>query len=324
MAKRKRLSAPNPGFVAPPMPESRMPAPIAGVAADAATTAALDEMADALHSARREGRMILSLPLDSVDLGYLVRDRIAVDDDAMQALMASIRARGQQVPIEVAELGPDRYGLISGWRRCHALQRLAADDPRFATVMAVLRRPEEASDAYLSMVEENEIRVGLSYYERARIVVKSTLNRVFETEKQALNHLFQSGSRARRSKIGTFTAIVHALDGALRFPEAIPERMGLTLGRALRDTPGLAARLRKALVADAPDTAEDEAVCLAAGLKKTDSKKAKTVSERAAVSVQPCAGLTMTTHGNGRVTLSGPQLDTALRAKLLNWLRTQG
>ena len=95
MAKRKRLSAPNPEALAGPLTEPPMsPAPIAGVAAEAATTAALDEMAEALQSARREGRMILSLPLEQVETGYLVSDRIAADDEAMEALKSSIRARG--------------------------------------------------------------------------------------------------------------------------------------------------------------------------------------------------------------------------------------
>ena len=50
------------------------------------------------------------------------------------------------------------------------------------------------------MVEENEIRVGLSYYERARIVAKAVAQGVFETEKQALQRLFHTASRPKRSK----------------------------------------------------------------------------------------------------------------------------
>ena len=52
------------------------------------------------------------------------------------------------------------YGLISGWRRLTALQALHAEtgEARFATVQALVRRPETAADAYVTMVEENEIR----------------------------------------------------------------------------------------------------------------------------------------------------------------------
>lgn len=320
MAKRKRLGGPNLGFVAP-VPESRNAAPIAGVAADAATTAALNEMSAALHDARSEGRMILTLPLEAVDLGYLVRDRITAQDEAMEALMASIRARGQQVPIEVAELAPGRYGLISGWRRCHALKRLAQEDPRFGEVRALLRRPEEASDAYLAMVEENEIRVGLSYYERARIVAKSTLNGVFETERDALSVLFQSGSRARRSKIGTFLPIVHALDGALRFPEMLTERVGLRLGRALQEKPALGPVMVKALEKALPESAEAEAACLLGVLPKAEPGKGK--SGVTVTTLHPCPGIDVTTHPDGRMTLSGSKVDGDLRSRLVDWLKSQ-
>jgi ParB/RepB/Spo0J family partition protein len=323
MAKRKRLGGPNPDF-ATSAPESRTAAPIAGVAADAAATAALGEMAAALHDARVEGRMILSLPLDSIDLGYLVRDRLSVRDDAMEALIASIRARGQQVPIEVAELAAGRYGLISGWRRCHALRRLADEDPRFESVKAVLRRPEEASDAYIAMIEENEIRVGLSYYERARIVSKSTLNGVFESEKKALSVLFQSGSRARRSKIGTFLPIVHALDGALRFPEMMTERVGLRLGRALQERPSLGSVMVAALERAAPESAAAEAACLLAELPKKGSNKVKSVDVGVAATLHPCPGIDVTTHPDGRVTLSGAKVDGTLRSRLFDWLKSQG
>lgn len=318
MAKRKRLGEPNPELVTP-MTEGRGAAPIAGVVADAATTAALDEITEAMGAARREGRMILTIPLESVDLGYLVRDRIAARDEAMEALMSSIRARGQQVPIEVAEMESGRYGLISGWRRCHALMHLAKEDARFGEVKALLRRPEEASDAYLAMVEENEIRVGLSYYERARIVAKSTQNGVFETESDALAKLFQAGSRAKRSKIGTFLPIVNALEGALCFPEALTERIGLRLGRALKNNPGLGATMVKALEEVAPKTPEAEADCLTKLIAKTVPKNANLVP----VVDRPCVGVEVKTHANGSLTLSGVRVDDVLREKLIRWLAEQ-
>ena len=88
------------------------------------------------------------------------------------ALMASLESRGQQTPIEVVELADGRFGLISGWRRLTALRQLQADEGRgqgLDTVLALLRRPDTASDAYVSMVEENEIRTDLSHFERGRI-----------------------------------------------------------------------------------------------------------------------------------------------------------
>lgn len=323
MAKRKRLSAPNPAFAAemPPLETKSVvvgKAPIAGVAADAATTAALDEVTSELSAARREGRMIVDLPLMQIDMDYLVRDRLVEDDEAMHALVASLEARGQQVPVEVTDLGDGRYGLISGWRRCQALTQLG-----HTTVSAVLRTLHEASDAYLAMVEENEIRAGLSYYERARIVVRATEQEVFPNERAALSVLFQSGSRARRSKIGTFVHIVHALDGVLRFPGALTERIGLQLGRALQDDTKLGAKMVASLQQTGPQDAAAEARVLLSCLGKADSNKAKQTYSHAESARAPCPGISMKTHSDGSVTLSGKHVDAAFRERLLDWLKSQ-
>ena len=113
MAKRKRLTPF--GSMAEDLPETPFPAtvrpPIADMAGAAAATAAMEEMAATLHAAREGGRLVLSLPLDQVEAGYLVRDRIASDPEEMAALVESLRARGQQTPIEVAPLGPDRHPI---------------------------------------------------------------------------------------------------------------------------------------------------------------------------------------------------------------------
>jgi len=94
------------------------------------------------------------------------------DTAEMEALKTSLSAHGQRTPIEVEDLGqePDgshRFGLISGWRRLTALKALYAEtgEDRFGRVLALLRKPHDRADAYISMVEENEIRAGLSYYD---------------------------------------------------------------------------------------------------------------------------------------------------------------
>ncbi len=133
--------------------------------------------------------------------------------------------------------------------------------PAFATIQALVRRPETARDAYVTMVEENEIRLGLSQYERARVAALATERGVFETEKEALLALFATASRPKRSRIRAFLEIYHALDGTLRFPAALPERLGLALVERLRA--GDAARIAAALAEAAPDTAEAEQALLA-------------------------------------------------------------
>ena len=124
------------------------------------------------------------------------------------------------------------YGLISGWRRLAALRALHAEtgEPRFATVQALVRRPETAAAAYVAMVEENEIRLGLSQYERARVAALAA-------ERGRLSHRGRrrcarsSPPRAGPSARGSapFLALYHALDGVLRCPGHLPERLGLKL-----------------------------------------------------------------------------------------------
>lgn len=319
MAKRKRLTP----FGAPEMedlPEVVMPSvrpPIADMAGASAATAAMEEMAATLRAAREGGRMVLSLPLDQVEAGYLVRDRIASDPEEMASLVESLRARGQQTPIEVAQIGPDRYGLISGWRRLSALRQLAAEGAETVSVLALLRKPDQASDAYVAMVEENEIRVGLSFYERARIAAKAVEAGVYPDDRTALRALFAAASRAKRSKIGSFLTVVRALDGALRFPESIGERLGLQLAQALEADAGLGARLHSDLMgAPASDAAAEQARIT----KAMQSPKQSLIAS--IETIEPVPGLRLRAE-KGRVVIEGKRADAALTQRLAEWLKAQ-
>ena len=338
MAKRKRLTPPEIAPQAAPetkamshplgvQPVVTRRAPIAQVAGDASAQAALEEVAAELRNAKTDGRMVLELPLEAVDETYLVRDRLETEGDELDVLMESLRQRGQQTPIEVVELGQGRYGLISGWRRLTALRRLHQGGEQGAgRVLALLRQPESASDAYLAMVEENEIRAGLSFYERARIVAKAAEKRVYSSETAALKGLFGNIARARRSKIGSFLKVYAALDSRLRFPSAISERLGLALARALEADPEFAPRLRDRLRKADVQNAADEVALLERALKpagkpaaraKTGSKPGeKPVSEP---SDEVAPGIRMQA-GQGRLVLSGKGVDAALQRDLIDWL----
>lgn len=300
-------------------------APIARVAAEAAGAAALQELADSVARARDEGRMVLDIPLGDIAPDHLTRDRIPAEDEDMAALRASIRAHGQRTPIEVTPLvgnngggstgsgGPGAlpYGLISGWRRLAALKTLHAETgaARFATVQALVRRPETAADAYVTMVEENELRVGLSQYERARVAALAAARGVFPDEEAALRALFASASRPKRSRIRAFLELYHGLDGVLRFPAHLPERLGLALVERLRagGRDGIAA----ALAAADPATPEAELAALAALVAPPPA--AKPVAEP----FRP--GVTLETRLKGRTlsfTLRGPGVTPALVEEL--------
>ena len=352
MARRRRLNPAQPIYLAAaPAPAAGGPPalraglgvapPIAQVAGEASALSALREVSAALDAARAEGRLLLQLPLDAVEVDYLVRDRLVADADDMDHLVASIAEHGQRQPIEVAELAPGRYGLISGWRRLRALARLAEDDPRFGTVLAQLRRPDTAASAYVAMVEENEIRVGLSYYERARVTAKAVEAGVFPTEKAALQQLFAAASRARRSKIGSFLAIHRHLDTVLRFPAALPERLGLALARLLEADPALARPLAASLSATPAQTAAEEQSRLAGFVATQSRPEAPDVlagTEPLAAAKPDLAdpapspdtrelrpGLFLRVSGgwtNPTLELSGPALDPVLRDRLETWLAT--
>jgi len=349
MAKRKRLTPPREDYLGPAAPALLARAlpgaapPISSIAGEAAANSALLEVAGEMTAARKEGRLLLRLPLDQIEEGWLVRDRISTDEEALESLISSLRSHGQRSPIEVTELAPGRYGLISGWRRLTALRRLHTqttsdeDQAAFATITAILRRPETAEAAYVAMVEENEIRLGLSYFERARIAAKAVEAGVFPTEKLALQRLYATASRAKRSKIGSFLSIYHGLQAHLRFAPALPERLGLTLARALEAEPGLAERLGGMLHESAPSSPEKEQALLAAAIAhnavKTPAPKPADVktpdpNPPSVDEIRP--GLVLRAEclasgaTEGRLVIQGRAVTPDLLLHLRDWLRDKG
>ena len=124
-------------------------APIAQVAAESAAVASPESAAaraarakaeaDAarLQEAETRGLLIAELPIDQIDEAAMIRDRMVMTEEDMQELRLSIAAHGLRLPIEVFETGdgtPPRYGLLSGYRRLHAVRALHAltgDDREF-------------------------------------------------------------------------------------------------------------------------------------------------------------------------------------------------
>ena len=341
MAKRKRLSPANPdifGAEGARAPEVKsMPgraahaAPIAQVAGEAAARAALSDLADAVEDARAHGLMIEVLPLDAVDPGYLVRDRLVQDSDEMAALMDSLRARGQQTQIEVVRLprsgpGPS-HGLISGWRRLSALRQLheQTGEDRFASVRALVVRPETAQDAYVAMVEENEIRVNLSHYERARIALKAVQEGVYPSPRAALQGLYGTTTRSKRSKIGSFIGLVEALDGVLEHPAAISEKLGLALARRLSEDPGLADRLKTSLRGEPRPRPADEMRIIASALAQAAPapRRTRRTGRAGGEPLMPGVSLRFVEKSN-RIELAGPGVDAALHRALAEWIKSRG
>ena len=314
MARRKRLELPT-ETVSPdletksafPAPRAKMP--IADVAGEVAGRAALEEVAREMTAAQDEGRIVKKLPLGKIATHHLSRDRMVFDDGEMEALVASIRERGQQTPIEVVPLSGGKFGLISGLRRLEALRKLQA-----AEVLALVRAPETSQAAYQAMVEENEIRANLSFYERANIAVATVGQGVYPDARAAVKALFAHAPKAKRTKILKFVTLRETLGASLAFPTAIPEHLGLALEKAITADPKAGARIAAALKAAAPQDAAAERKVLEGALK------APVTPKPAPEDIAP--GLTLEVKA-GRAVLAGKAVNSDFIQALRDWAAAQ-
>jgi len=180
------------------------------------------------------------IPLAEIDAEALPRDRTTLDDRPLGELVDSIAVDGLRMPIEVWELSeprdtpsgpPHRYGLISGFRRLAAFRKLAGDapDPAFAAIPAFLRAPRSVGHAMAQMIDENEIRVQISPWERARLLSRAVEEGIFETIDEALAGLFPLADRNKRSRLRLMVPVAEALDGLLKTPEQLSQNRMLSL-----------------------------------------------------------------------------------------------
>ncbi len=313
MAKRKRLEVPT-GPVSGELetkstlpPRSRMP--IAEVAGDTAGRAALEEVAREMTAAEEQGRVIKTIPIAEIRLDELNRDRMVIDEAEMETLKASLATRGQQSPIEVLAVSGGGYGLISGLRRVLALKALGQGD-----VLALVRKPQNAQDAYVAMVEENEIRADLSFYERANIAAMAANSGVYPNAKRAISHLFAHTTSAKRTKIGKFVILRDTLGKALTYPAAIPEKLGLDLAAAIEVDRSVAKRIADTLRNNPPDDAAAERAALERALRGPKGQG----GTAAAKPRQIAPGVSLKA-AKGRVALSGKGVDDAFIEALEAW-----
>lgn len=290
MARRRTLEAPDAralaeieaGFAAKPASgPAALHAPIAQVASEAAqgrdarpatdraTEARVAAEAASWRDAQAEGRVIETLPLERIQVNHLTRDRVETDAEAMEELVASIRANGQRLPVEVMDLGEGRYGLVSGWRRVRALALIGTEDGTPPVARAIVRPMVEVGAAYAAMVEENEVRAQLTPYERGRIAAVAAHLGAFPSMEAAVDAIFAAASKAKRSKIRSFAAVHYELGDLLVHGRELTEAAGLRLATAIRG--GFAAKLRDALEQGAPDDASEEWALLEAVLAPAEA-----------------------------------------------------
>lgn len=202
------------------------------------------------------------VPLDQIDETALPRDRTGLDPDALGELRTSIAATGLRLPVEIAPLEtprpPQRYALISGFRRLTAMRELRAltGRPEHDQIPALVRPATSLAGAMTAMVEENEIRETLSPYERGRIAWLAHYREIFPTIDAAVVTLYPAANRAKRARLRALAHLASELDGHLAHPEALTQNQCLRLAAALQQ--GFGDLIRTAIEESSAKGAEEQ------------------------------------------------------------------
>ncbi|WP_340110193.1 ParB/RepB/Spo0J family partition protein [Pikeienuella sp. HZG-20] len=174
-------------------------------------------------------------PLDEIDESALFRDRVAMDETALEELIRSIAASGLRAPVELFPLAaprpPFRYGLVSGFRRLTAFRLLRERTglARFAAIPAWVREAETDADLIARMVEENDVRRDISPWEKGRIAVEAAHQGYFSSVEEAVARLYPAAQPMKRSRIRAVARVVEALEDLLTEPWRLSERQCLRL-----------------------------------------------------------------------------------------------
>lgn len=177
------------------------------------------------------------LALTAIDPHALLRDRTALDPDALAQLQRSIADEGLRTPVEVWRLSTPRahengthtYGLISGLRRLTACAALGHE-----TIPAFLRSPATLASALAAMVSENENRAQVSPWEKGTLILTAVEEGHFPTPDAAIAALYPSATRQTRTRLRAFLEVANALDGTLATPERLSIERMERLATALR------------------------------------------------------------------------------------------
>ena len=125
------------------------------------------------------------LPLTEIDPHALLRDRTALDPQALHLLQHSIACRGPPHPHRgLATLHPpparDRHTPLRPHLRPPPPHRLPAPSAT-PTIPAFLRAPQTIAQALASMVTENEIREPVTPWEKAALILNAIEEGHFDT-----------------------------------------------------------------------------------------------------------------------------------------------
>jgi len=226
-------------------------------AVEAEIRAENDRLAHAFVALKKSGLIVDLVPLEAVRMTKLTRDRVARRDPELDELKASIQSVGLSNPIRVEEVGDGEYELVQGFRRLSAYKELYAEtgDPAYARIPAgLMARGARLAKLYQRMVDENLIRRDISFAEMAQLAWAYVREETQETLSvgEAVDRLYASAGRQKRSYIKHFTQLMSLLGNDLSFPEAVPRALGLQLVKMIDEDSGLVGRIR-AVLANMPD-----------------------------------------------------------------------
>lgn len=227
---------------------------------EAAIRAENDSLAQEYVALKRAGQILRTIPLDLIDMNKLTRDRAALRDPEIDELRRSIEANGLSNPIRVEQAG-DRFELIQGYRRLLAFRELSESDPRFAEIPAHVQATGEGlDDLYRKMVDENLVRRGISFAEMAQLAIAYAEDPETPdlTVEEAVDRIYASTSRQKRSHIRYFSVFMREIGHAMQHPEAVPRKLGLDLVKRCEEDGTLSARVVGDIAALKDNSAEAE------------------------------------------------------------------
>ncbi|MGJ8616358.1 MAG: ParB/RepB/Spo0J family partition protein [Sulfitobacter sp.] len=218
--------------------------------AEAAIRAENDALAHEHVRLKKLGLITDLIQTSDVFTTKLTRDRSTGIDLELAELKESIKAIGLSNPIRV-EQKEDGFELIQGFRRLNAFRELAKEtgDPRYTRIpAAMVPRGEPVENLYRKMVDENMVRKDLSFGEMAQLALSYAKDADIDPG-EAVSTLYASALKQKRTYIRQFARVLQDLEGAVKFPEAIPRALGLDIYRALDADAGRAGGLIAALKA---------------------------------------------------------------------------
>ena len=248
-------------------------------AAEAAIRAENDRLAHQLVDLKQAGLITRLVDIASVRAEFLTRDRKAVRDVEIDGLKASIRDIGLSNPIQVLEAG-DSYELVQGYRRLTAFRELYKEtgEKRFAQIpVGIVAKTEKNRSLYRRMVDENIVRKGIGFGEMAAIAwayLRSS-EKTFANVNEAIDDLFASAGRQKRSYIKNFAKLYQRLEPSLVHVDVIPRALGLEVGKKLDENPELISVLKQRLMdANGQSAAQELRMLRAFVAEKTAPKSA--------------------------------------------------